>query len=65
MSDKLILNAEEVAELLGYSIHTVRLLAREGKLPARKIGREWRFSRDALLKWIEVAPSQQKNKDPE
>jgi excisionase family DNA binding protein len=31
----------------------VRELADAGKLPARKIGPEWRFSRAAVLAWLE------------
>jgi excisionase family DNA binding protein len=30
-------------------VKTVVRLAREGELPARKVGREWRFARAALL----------------
>jgi hypothetical protein len=28
-------------------------LAREGTIPATRVGREWRFSRTNLVKWIE------------
>ncbi|MCL2460465.1 MAG: helix-turn-helix domain-containing protein, partial [Euryarchaeota archaeon] len=27
-------------------------LLREERIPARKVGREWRFSRTALLRWL-------------
>ena len=47
-----ILNAERAAELLRVSTHTVCALARRGEVPARKVGREWRFSRRALLDWL-------------
>jgi excisionase family DNA binding protein len=30
----------------------VRQLAREGKIPAGKVGRSWRFSRRALLRLV-------------
>lgn len=43
------LNVEEVADLLRISKQTVYNLIKAGKLPATKIGREWRFSRDAIL----------------
>lgn len=49
-----LLLVEEVATLLRLSPYTVRQMARQGKLPgARKIGGEWRFSRKALLEWVE------------
>jgi excisionase family DNA binding protein len=47
-----VLNVEEAAELLGVSAWTVRDLAHRGELPARKIGRAWRFSRLALLDYV-------------
>lgn len=48
-----VLTVEEAAVLLRLSAYTVRELARKGKLPARKIGGEWRFSRKALLELVE------------
>lgn len=47
-----ILNVEQAAEFLGFSPYTVREKARLGEIPGRKVGREWRFSRTALLEWI-------------
>lgn len=44
-----IMNVEEVADLLRVSSQTVYNLVKQGKLPATKIGREWRFSRDAVV----------------
>ena len=50
--DKEVLNAEEAAELLEVSVWTVRDMAHRHELPARKIGRAWRFSRQALLDYL-------------
>ena len=47
-----VLDVREVAALLIVSPATVREQARRGRLPGRKIGREWRFSRQALLDWL-------------
>jgi len=44
-----IMNVQEVADLLRVSSQTVYVLARSGRLPAVKVGREWRFVRDQLL----------------
>lgn len=49
---KEVLNAEEAAELLEVNPYTVRQKARLGELPGRKVGKEWRFSRTALLEWL-------------
>lgn len=49
----LIMTISEVAEYLGLHELTVRRLAREGQLPALKLGRQWRVKRDLLEKWIE------------
>ncbi|HHV99265.1 MAG TPA: methyltransferase domain-containing protein [Clostridiaceae bacterium] len=56
--DREILNLEEAAELFGVSIKTFIKLLKEEKVPARKIGREWRFSRKALIDWLSSGDSQ-------
>jgi excisionase family DNA binding protein len=47
-----VLTDEQLAELLQVDLDTVRDLARRGKLPGRRVGREWRFSRAAVLEWL-------------
>ncbi len=47
-----ILTPKETAELLQLSEYTVKEYARQGKIPARKIGGVWRFSHQALLDWF-------------
>ncbi len=47
-----ILNIEEAAALLGVSIKTFNKVLHGQNLPARKIGREWKFSRQALIEWV-------------
>ena len=48
-----IMTISDVAEFLGLHELTVRRLAREGQLPALKLGRQWRVKKDLLEKWIE------------
>lgn len=55
--DKEILNMDEAAELFGVSIKTFIKLLREENVPARKIGREWRFSKKALVDWLSQGSS--------
>jgi excisionase family DNA binding protein len=47
-----ILNIDEAAALLGVSIKTFNKVLHTQNLPARKIGREWKFSRSALIAWV-------------
>jgi len=47
--DSEVLNLEQAMELFGVSERTMIKLLREERIPARKIGREWRFNRSALL----------------
>ncbi|AEJ60626.1 putative PTS IIA-like nitrogen-regulatory protein PtsN [Spirochaeta thermophila DSM 6578] len=48
-----ILTTEEVARILRLSERTVLKFAREGTIPAMKVGGQFRFSRDKLAEWIE------------
>lgn len=47
-----ILTVDEAAELLKIPRSSVYKLAQEGKLPAQKVGRHWRFHRTTILRWI-------------
>ena len=47
-----VLTTAQLAELLQTDEKTVRDLARRRKLPGRKVGRDWRFSRAAVLDWL-------------
>jgi excisionase family DNA binding protein len=47
-----VLNIEEAAKLFGVSVKTFNKVLHAECLPARKIGREWKFSRAALIDWV-------------
>jgi excisionase family DNA binding protein len=47
-----VLTLEEVAKLLKVPAETVRSRAEAGELPGRRLGKEWRFSRMAVLAWL-------------
>lgn len=49
-----LLTDRAVAEMLGIHAAHVRQLARSGALPARKIGRYWRFRRSWIERWLEA-----------
>ena len=48
-----IMTLREVAHYLGLHVMTVYKLTREGRVPAAKIGGQWRFKRDVLDDWLE------------
>ncbi len=50
-----IMNVREVAKYLRVSTQTVYNLLKAGKLPAAKVGREWRFTREAVIHALRVA----------
>lgn len=47
-----VMNVEQTAELLQVEANLVLELAESGKLPGRRLGYEWRFSRTAVLAWL-------------
>lgn len=47
-----LLTPDQVAEILSVTEHWVRQKAREGEIPAIKLGRYWRFSRSAIEAWL-------------
>jgi excisionase family DNA binding protein len=47
-----VLTVDEAAAFLRCSPDTVKRQAREGRLPAAKIGRAWRFRRTDLDRWL-------------
>ncbi len=48
-----VMTATEVAELLALPVSTVYYLARQGRLPASRLGRAYRFLRPALERLLE------------
>lgn len=50
--NKEILDAKDVSDYLHVHLFTVHKYAREGKIPAFKIGADWRFHRKSIEKWI-------------
>jgi len=53
-----MMTISEVAEYLKLHELTVRRLAREGELPAFKVGRQWRIQRTKLQEWIDARSGQ-------
>ncbi len=53
MDDTQLLNARQVANYLQLSVLTIYDWAQKGKLPAIKVGRNWRFRRSDLQAWLD------------
>lgn len=51
MSDQ-IMTIEEVAKYLKLKPQTIYTWAQKGKIPAAKIGKEWRFRKDLVDLWF-------------
>ena len=45
--------AEELAEKLGMTAQTVKIWAREGRIPSHKFGNQYRFDKKKIGRWIE------------
>ncbi len=53
LNEKEVLTLREVAEYLGVHASTVYKYAKKGRIPAFKIGSDWRFKRIHIDEWIE------------
>ena len=47
------LTLEQIAEYLQMSTSSIYKMAQAGKIPAYKVGRQWRFKREEIDRWIE------------
>lgn len=53
MKDDVFLTTEEVLEYLQVNLRTVYRLIKAGKIPAVRVGRQWRFRRADIDAWLE------------
>ncbi|MGB4407756.1 MAG: helix-turn-helix domain-containing protein [Sphaerochaeta sp.] len=47
-----VFTLQECSEYLKIAESTIYVLARHGRIPCQKVGRNWRFSKDALDRWL-------------
>ena len=52
MATSEVMTIDELAEYLKVSKSSLYELAQQGKVPGQKVGKHWRFSRQAIDKWI-------------
>ena len=53
LGDHEILTLEEVALYLRLKPQTIYKWAQEGRIPAAKLGKEWRFRRAVIDRWLD------------
>jgi excisionase family DNA binding protein len=51
-SERAFLTSRDLAQRLGISVRTVCLWAELGVIPAFRAGRQWRFRRSEIAKWL-------------
>ena len=52
LNDARVLTVHDVAEYLRLSEAKVYRMAREGRVPAFRLGKSWRFRKDLIDEWI-------------
>ena len=53
-----VMTVDEVAEYLRIPRSSLYKLAQEGRIPCQKVGRHWRFRREAVDRWLDARPAQ-------
>ena len=48
-----VLTIDELSSYLKIPRSTLYKLVREGKIPSQKVGRHWRFRKEAIDRWLE------------
>lgn len=48
----LVMSITELSDYLKVSESSLYKLARDGRLPAQKVGKHWRFSKEAIDAWL-------------
>ena len=49
-----VMTVDEVSAYLRIPKASIYKLAQKGKIPGQKVGRHWRFRREALERWLEA-----------
>jgi len=58
-----ILTIDELSGYLKVPKSTLYKLVREGKVPCQKVGRHWRFRKDAIDSWLEESRIRETNSE--
>ena len=52
-----IMTIEQLATYLKISQSTLYKLVQGGRLPGQKVGKRWRFHKDAIDEWLKTSPN--------
>jgi excisionase family DNA binding protein len=50
---------DDLATFLQVSKSSLYMLAQDGRVPGKKVGRHWRFHRDAIEAWLKDSPAKE------
>lgn len=53
-----VLTAADVANLLNMSVQEIRRMTRNEVLPARRVGKAYRYFRDEIVEWLNLQSPQ-------
>ena len=53
-----IMTMDELAEYLKISKSTLYKLAQQGQVPGQKVGKHWRFHKEAIDRWLDRQASE-------
>lgn len=48
-----VFSIDELAGFLKIPKSTLYKLVREGRIPAQKVGRHWRFHKETIVRWLD------------
>jgi len=51
-----VMTIEETSQYLRVPLSSLYKLAQAGKIPCQKVGRHWRFRRQAIDRWLDEFP---------
>jgi len=54
-----VLTIEELSAYLKIPKSTLYKLVREGKVPSQKVGRHWRFRKEAIDRWLDETQAEE------
>jgi len=54
-----VLTIEELSVYLKIPKSTLYKLVREGKVPSQKVGRHWRFRKEAIDRWLDQTQAEE------
>lgn len=54
MENKITLNMNEAAQLVGVSVPVMRELAQRPDFPSIRVGKRWVIPRNLLIEWLET-----------